>query len=57
MQQLRASRPWPDEVSHFFTVKSQFHEGSDLNGFSGAELARVQLFERGDGGLYFRDCP
>ena len=57
MQHLRASRPGADEVSRFFPVKFQFHEGPDINGFARPELARVQLFERGNGTLYFRRLP
>ena len=57
MQHLRASRPGPDEVGRFFPVKGQFHESPDINGFVGPEFARVQLFERGNGALYFRRLP
>ena len=54
MQHLRASRPGPDEVCRLFPVQRQFHEGPDINGFARPELARVQLFECGNGVLNFR---
>ena len=57
MQHFRAARAGADEVSRFFCVKFQFHEGPDVNGFVRSELARVQLFERGNGTLYFRRLP
>jgi hypothetical protein len=54
MQHFRASRPRADEVSCHFPAQFQFHEGADINGFVRPKLARVQLFERGNGALYFR---
>jgi hypothetical protein len=38
-------------------VQFQFHEGSDINRFASAKFARVQLFERGYGTLYFGSLP
>jgi hypothetical protein len=57
MQHLRAARPWADKIRRLFPVKRQFHEGPDIDGFAGPELARVQLFERGNRTLYFRRLP
>jgi len=57
MEHLRAARLGADEVSRFFGVQFQFHEGPDINGFARPEPARAQLFECGNGILDFRRLP